>query len=284
MNNVLYAFLFAAVAAAAAGAQAQTQIISRKIGGIEVNLIAEGMRRGVPPRFVNAGDEVIKQYIPDGMVDAEVNMYAVKTREGVVVIDTGFGAGILEGLRKLGIDPASVTAVILTHTHGDHTGGLLKDGKAVFPNATLYLSAKELDFWNKGSGANFTKSYKVTAFEPSELGAPQTKQPATLPLTGITPFAAYGHTPGHTVYLIESDGQKLLIAGDLINVGAVQFPRPDIATAYDSDAGEAAASRKRVLEYAAKNAVPFTGMHLIFPAIGNVTQTGQGFSFTARQF
>jgi glyoxylase-like metal-dependent hydrolase (beta-lactamase superfamily II) len=281
MNNAVYCLLFGTMAVAAAGVSAQAQIVSRKVGGIEVNLIAEGIRRGNPPRFVNAGDDVIKQYIPDGTVDTEVNMYVVKTKEGTVVIDTGFGAGILEGLQKLGIAPESVKAVILTHTHGDHTGGLLKDGKAVFPNAALYLSAKELDFWNKGGGANFVKAYKVTTFEPSELGAAQPKPSSALPLTGITPFAAYGHTPGHTVYLVESEGQKLLIAGDLVNVGAVQFPRPDIATAYDSDAAAAAASRKRVLEYAAKNAVPFTGMHVVFPAIGSVAQTGAGFTFRA---
>jgi glyoxylase-like metal-dependent hydrolase (beta-lactamase superfamily II) len=84
------------------------------------------------------------------------------------------------------------------------------------------------------------------------------------------------------VYLLESGGQKLLIAGDLINVSAVQFPRPDIATAYDTDAAEAASSRKRVLEYAAKNGVQFTGMHLIFPAFGTVAQTGAGFLFAVK--
>jgi glyoxylase-like metal-dependent hydrolase (beta-lactamase superfamily II) len=265
------------VAGGVQNAAAQSvKIVSRKVGDIDVRLIAEGMRRGNPPRFVNADDALIKQYIPDGTIDSEVNMYAVTTKEGVVVIDTGYGAGILEGLQLLKLDPKNVTAVILTHTHGDHIGGLVKDGAPVFPNAALYLSAKELDFWNKNRAAEYTKAYKtVTTFEPAELGA----QGKAL-FTGITPFAAYGHTPGHTVYMIESGGQKLLVAGDLINVGAVQFPRPDIATVYDSDGAQAAASRKRVLEYAAKNAIPFTGMHLIFPAIGSVTQSGAGFAFT----
>jgi glyoxylase-like metal-dependent hydrolase (beta-lactamase superfamily II) len=265
------------MAVAAAEAGAQTRAVTRKVGDIEVTLIAEGMRRGSPPRFVNAGDSVIRQYIPDGTVDSEVNMYVVKTKEGTVVIDTGFGAGILEGLEKLAVAPESVAAVILTHTHMDHTGGLMKDGKAAFPNARLYLSVNELSFWNASRDTDITQFYRIRAFEPAELGDPKSKSL----FTGITAFAAYGHTPGHTVYMIESRGQKLLVSGDLVNVGAVQFPRPDIATAYDSDAAAAAASRKRVLEYAAKNAVPFTGMHLIFPAIGSVTQTGTGFAFTA---
>jgi glyoxylase-like metal-dependent hydrolase (beta-lactamase superfamily II) len=266
---------------AAGGAEAsaqQVEVAARKVGDIEVNLIAEGIRRGNPPRFVNADDAVIKQYIPDGTVDSEVNMFVLKVKEGFVVVDTGYGAGLPEGLKKLGVDPKDVIAVLLTHTHGDHVGGLLKDGKAAFANAALYISAKELDFWNKGRGSEYTKAYaKVITFEPAALGM-QGK-----PLfTGITPFAAYGHTPGHTVYLLESGGQKLLIAGDLINVSAVQFALPGIATAYDSDAAEAASSRKRVLEYAAKNGVQFTGMHLIFPAFGTVAQTGAGFSFVVK--
>jgi glyoxylase-like metal-dependent hydrolase (beta-lactamase superfamily II) len=256
----------------------QTQITTRKVGEIEVNLIAEGIRRGNPPRFVNADEAVIKQYIPDGTVDSEVNMFALKTKEGVVIIDAGYGAGLPEGLKNLGIEAKDVVAILLTHTHGDHVGGLLKDGKAAFTKAALYISAKELEFWNKGRGGEYTKAYgKVIAFEPAELGTRGT------PLfTGITPFAAYGHTPGHSVYLLESGGQKLLIAGDLINVGDVQFPRPDIATAYDSDAAQAAASRKRVLEYAAKSGIQFSGMHLVFPAFGTVSQSGAGFMFAKK--
>jgi glyoxylase-like metal-dependent hydrolase (beta-lactamase superfamily II) len=262
--------------AGTAEAQSAVKIVSRTVGSIEIHLIAEGIRRSSPPRFVNADDAVIKQYIPDGTVDSEVNMFAVRTKEGIIVIDAGYGAGILDGLQQLKIDPKNVTAVILTHTHGDHIGGLVQNGAATFPNAALYLSAKELDFWKKNRGEEYTKAYKtVTTFEPAELGAA-----GKALFTGITPFAAYGHTPGHTVYLIESDGQKLLIVGDLINVSAVQFPRPDIATVYDSDGAAAAASRKRVLDYAVKNALPLSGMHLIFPAIGSVSQNGAGFTFT----
>jgi glyoxylase-like metal-dependent hydrolase (beta-lactamase superfamily II) len=280
--HTVYGIFLSAMVAGASGAAAQTanqnsvQIVSRSVGNIEVHLIAEGMRRGSPPNFVNADDTVIKQYIPDGTVDAEVNMIVFKTKEGVIVIDTGFGAGIIAGLQQLAIDPKSVTAVLLTHTHGDHIGGLLQNGAAVFPNAAIYLSAKELDFWNKNRGSEYTKAYKtIKVFEPAALGS---KGKALF--TGVTPFAAYGHTPGHTVFIIESNGQKLLVAGDLINVPAVQIPRPDIATVYDSDAQAASASRKRVLEYAAKNAITFSGMHMVFPAIGSITQNESGFSFT----
>jgi len=259
---------------------ARTRIVTRSVGNIEVNLIAEtmGEGRGRPPRFVNAEDSVIRQYIPDGAVESEVNMFAVKTPEGTIVIDTGLGAGIQEGLQRLRVDPAEVAAVLLTHTHFDHTAGLLKDGQAAFPNARLYLSEKELDFWNANNGADFTAAYEVTTFAPEALESAA----AGVLFACVTPVAAYGHTPGHTAYMIESEGQKLLIAGDVINVQAVQFPRPDICAVFDGDADAASGTRKRILEYASENAVSFTGMHLLFPAIGSVTRDGQGFAFTAR--
>jgi glyoxylase-like metal-dependent hydrolase (beta-lactamase superfamily II) len=275
--NVMYSLVFGVLVAGGIqqAAPQSVQIVTRKVGSVEVSLIAEGIRKGSPPRFVNVDDAVIKQYIPGGTVDSEANMFVIKTKEGIIVIDSGFGAGILEGLRILGIAPENVTAVVLTHTHGDHIGGLLKNGTAVFPAATLYLSEKELAFWKTAKADDFIKAYKaVSVFEPAEIGTAGKHLFAE-----ITPYAAYGHTPGHTVYLIESEGQKLLIIGDLINVGEVQFPRPDSATAYDSDGAQAASSRKRVLDYAAQNGIVLSGMHLVFPATGTVSRSDSGFVF-----
>jgi glyoxylase-like metal-dependent hydrolase (beta-lactamase superfamily II) len=278
-TKMIAGILLGALAAGeSAGAQEQTvRIAEQKTGDITVRVITEGFQRGSPPRFVNADGALIKRLIPDGTVNAGVNTYVVETPQGVIVIDTGYGAGILEGLNVLGVKPGDVSAVLITHTHMDHIGGLVKNGAPVFPNAEVFLAARELDFWKKNRGDSILALLKkVTAFEPGELG-----KPGKPVVKGVTPYAAYGHTPGHTVYLVESGGKSLLIVGDLINVGEAQFPRPDIATAYDSDPSEASAARKRVLEYAAKNALPFSGMHLVSPSIGVVTQAGAGFAFEA---
>ncbi|MDR3343296.1 MAG: MBL fold metallo-hydrolase [Treponema sp.] len=253
-----------------------TKTVMHSVGLLEVYLITEGERQGSPPRFVNANPRLIETYIPNGTVNSATNMFVVKTADGIVIIDTGYGAGILEGLQTLQIDPENVAAVILTHTHIDHVRGLLKNGVAAFPNAVIYLSAREADFWKRTGGERYTTAYKtVRTFDPVEIGLP-----GTAIINGITPFASYGHTPGHTVYMIESHNEKLLVIGDLVNVAEIQFPRPDIATIYDTDGNAAASSRRRVFEFAAQNGIAVSGMHLISPAIGLLTQNGAGFSFT----
>jgi glyoxylase-like metal-dependent hydrolase (beta-lactamase superfamily II) len=115
----------------------------------------------------------------------------------------------------------------------------------------------------------------VETFAPSALGA------ASIPelLPGIKAIAAFGHTPGHTAYLIGNGGEQLLIWGDLMHVQGIQFALPDIAVTYDKDAAAAVASRRKILEYAARYRVPIGGMHLEYPAVGVVEQAGAGFRF-----
>ncbi|MCL1837641.1 MAG: MBL fold metallo-hydrolase, partial [Treponema sp.] len=87
-------------------------------------------------------------------------------------------------------------------------------------------------------------------------------------------------TPGHTVFLVENGGEKLIIAGDFLHIALVQFPRPDISASYDVDKAEAAISRWQIIDYAARNNIPIGGMHIVYPGIGTAEASGNGFSFT----
>jgi glyoxylase-like metal-dependent hydrolase (beta-lactamase superfamily II) len=205
-------------------------------------------------------------------------------------VDTGFGRALFDSMKTLGVEPAQVDAVLLTHMHGDHIGGLQRDGKARFPKATVYLARQEKDFWIKPgvpfslnappagtSAAAALAPYgsRVETFRPGELGAAIAEL-----LPGITAIAAFGHTPGHTAFMVESDGKKLLIWGDLMHAELIQFPVPDQSVSYDTDPIAAAAIRRRILAYAAQNKIPIAGMHLVYPAIGTVTAEGSGYRFT----
>jgi glyoxylase-like metal-dependent hydrolase (beta-lactamase superfamily II) len=118
-------------------------------------------------------------------------------------------------------------------------------------------------------------SNKMTIFEPGVLGINTTEL-----LSGITPIANYGHTPGHTVFLLESNGSKMIIGGDFLHIALVQFPNPDISASYDMDKQAAAASRRQILDYAARNKIPIGGMHVVYPGIGTVETEGNGYRFT----
>jgi len=260
-------------------------IFTVKLGQYEVFILVESERDGNTGILVGADEAVLKRYIPAEGFKHTANAVLIKTGKQNILIDTGTGAGgiIIDKVKKLGVQPENIDAVLITHLHGDHFGSLQKDGKAVFTKAKVYLSAVEHEYFtkshvNQGAAAALAPyGTKVTTFEPAELGK---KLKEILP--GISPIAAYGHTPGHTIYLIENGKDKLLIIGDLLHIALVQFPVPEISATYDMDQKAAANIRRQVLDYAAKNKIPVAGMHIVYPGTGGVSAEGTGFKFTPR--
>ncbi len=96
---------------------------------------------------------------------------------------------------------------------------------------------------------------------------------------GVTAMASHGHTPGHTHYVVESKGQKLVLIGDMIHVGAVQFDDPSVTIVFDTDSKAAAAQRKLVLDAAAKDGALIGAPHLQFPGLGHLRMAGKGYQW-----
>lgn len=260
---------------AASGFTAEEGIFSYKVGRFEVFTLVENQGQGRSSLLIGANARDIEQYVPGGTYQSETNTFLIRAGDALILVDTGFGGAVFDHLKRLGVDPAQVDAVLLTHMHGDHIGGLQKGGKPLFPRATVYLAQEEREFWaNSANAVAALAPYgdKVVTFRPGELGA---AVPELLP--GITPIAAFGHTPGHTLYLVQSGTEKLLIWGDLMHVQGIQFPLPGVSVTYDTDPAAAAAIRARVLEYAARNRIPIGGMHLVYPAVGTVIPQGDGY-------
>jgi glyoxylase-like metal-dependent hydrolase (beta-lactamase superfamily II) len=261
-------------------AQENKEVITFEIGDFLVSTLSEKMSNGNPGILVGASQDALKNYLPDGTFPMGVNAFLVRTPDKNVLIDAGLGQKLFDNLQTLKVTPEQIHVILLTHTHGDHIGGLLRDGKAAFPNADLYISQAEYDYWSKGENRqalNVLAAYKdkLKLFVPEELGS---KKNNLFP--GFQGIAAYGHTLGHTAYLIESEESKLLIWGDIAHVMAIQIPLPEVSVTYDSDAKQAIESRKKLLDYVAKNKIPVGGMHILFPAIGNITATQKGYEFT----
>ncbi|CAN5951227.1 unnamed protein product [Sphagnum jensenii] len=85
--------------------------------------------------------------------------------------------------------------------------------------------------------------------------------------SGLRSEPAYGHTPGHTFYVLEDGGQKIVFVGDLIHIPSAQFDDPDVAMKFDFDAAQAIEVRKHLLADAAKNGYEIAGAHLPFPGL-----------------
>jgi glyoxylase-like metal-dependent hydrolase (beta-lactamase superfamily II) len=259
---------------------AEPAIYSIKIVEFDVRMLVETRGPGRANILLDLSAAQLETYIPGGSFGSETNTFLVRGKGRTVVVDTGFGGAIFSSMKELGVKPEDVDTVLLTHMHGDHIGGMAKDGKALFPKAKVLLAGKERAYWvdqqgNAGAKAALAPySGRVETFEPPALSAGGIEI-----LPGIRAAAAYGHTPGHTAFLVRDGGKELVIWGDLMHVQDVQFPLPSVSVTYDTDPKTAAASREEYLSYAARNKVLIGGMHLRYPAVGSVVSEKAGYRF-----
>ena len=226
-------------------------------------------------------------------LETSVNAYLINTGTKIVLVDTGasglFGptlGRVLANLKAAGYSPEQVDEVVITHMHGDHIGGTGADGKANFPNATLRLDKRDADFWlspeqmakggdgAKGIAANVKAYADAGRFKPFEGSAAGVEI-----VPGVKAYPAYGHTPGHSNYVAESKGQKMMFWGDLMHVAAVQFPEPAVTMSFDSDPKAAAPAREKAYAAAAKDGYYVAVTHVSFPGIGKLRADGKGYDW-----
>lgn len=223
-----------------------------------------------------------------------VNAFLINTGRKLILVDVGGGAffgpslGKLQSnLRAAGYTPEQVDDVLLTHMHRDHIGGLVLNGALAFPNAIVHADKRETDFWL--SKENLDKAPEAT--KPRFQGAvamlkpyidagryqPFTTNSEIVP--GIHTMESYGHSAGHTTYVVESDGQALWLVGDLIGVSAVQLQHPRVSIGFDGDADVAADSREQLLGTAAKQGFLIGAAHLPFPGLGHIRAAGTSWNW-----
>lgn len=223
-------------------------------------------------------------------LETSVNAYLVNTGGKVVLVDTGtaglFGptAGrVLANLKASGYAPEQVDEIVITHMHGDHIGGA---SSSVFPNATLRIDKRDSDFWlapeqvAKGGDGGKAIAALVKGFADAGRFKPFEGSPAGVEIApGVKAFPAYGHTPGHSNFVAESKGQKMMFWGDLMHVAAVQFPDPSVTIQFDSDPKAARPAREAAYAAAAKDGYYVAVTHVSFPGIGRLRVDGKGYDW-----
>lgn len=227
------------------------------------------------------------------------NAFLINTGTRLVLIDTGSGAlfgptlgKLVDNLKASGYQPEQVDDILITHFHPDHVGGLVADGKPVFPNAVVRADKRDSDYWldpAKMAAAtedftSFFKGAQVSLTPYIQAGKFQSFDHSTEVVPGITSYATYGHTAGHTSYIVASKGKTLVVLGDLIHVGAVQFDAPNVTIAFDSNGKQAYAARTDMFAKVAREDNLVAAAHLQFPGLGYIQADGKRWKWTPANY
>jgi len=218
------------------------------------------------------------------------NAYLVNTGKRLILVDTGAGdlfgptlGKLMGNLKASGYQPGQVDDIFLTHMHPDHVGGLTLNHVIQFPNAVVHADRLEAAYWlsqkNLDGAPDASKGFfqgAMASVDPYvQAGKFRPFDGSVELVPGVRSYPSFGHTVGHTSYMIESKGQKLLLMGDLIHVPAVQLDHPNVTISFDTDPGEAAASRLKVFNQAARERTLVAGAHLPFPGLGHLRAAGR---------
>jgi glyoxylase-like metal-dependent hydrolase (beta-lactamase superfamily II) len=272
-----------------------------RLGNFEVTALSDGtLELPVDKIFTKVSPGRIHSLLSRSYLSNDVritvNAFLVNTGTRLVLIDTGTGTSqmfgsnlgnLLSNLKGAGYSPDQVDEIYVTHMHTDHIGGLMRDGQPSFANATVradvreaghYLSQSQMD----AAPADEKEDYEsaMAIFKPY-VAAKKFKffYGATQLIPGVRAMPAPGHTPGHTVYVIESQGDKMVVWGDLMHVAALQFPQPSATIQTDWSTKQSAQQRRLIFADAAKNGYFVAAAHVAFPGIGKLRAEGSGYTW-----
>lgn len=267
-----------------------------KLGGFEVTTLADAdafIDGSWPLIGSNADQERVDQLMRDNLLPT--NKYRpgftpmlVNTGKELILFDTGNGergfvpwpqgGWLVAQLEPAGFTPDQIDVVVLSHGHPDHIGGVMEDGKPLFPNARYVTGAIDYDFWagDKPAGdltpfAALYRDYVVPLADKTMF-----LKPGDEVVPGIRAMAAYGHTPGHLAFDIESGGKHLVFWGDCAHHHVASLARPDWHCVFDVDQEQGAKTRAHMFDKVATDRVAVSAFHMPFPSIGYVEPRKDG--------
>ncbi|MGH0214472.1 MBL fold metallo-hydrolase [Sinorhizobium meliloti] len=218
----------------------------------------------------------------------------VNTGKELVLFDTGNGENgfvprpnggwLANLLGPAGFAPEQIDVVVLTHGHADHIGGLIEGGRPLFPNARYAIGDVEFNFWSSEDrlaaprSDNEYVSAKLFARNVVPL-AERTSfiKPGGDVVPGIRAVEAYGHTPGHLAFHIESEGKQLLVWGDCAHHEVASLAYPEWHAFFDMDKAKGAETRQHIYDMVATDRLPVAGYHTSFPSLGFVERKDRGY-------
>jgi glyoxylase-like metal-dependent hydrolase (beta-lactamase superfamily II) len=259
-----------------------------QIGELEVTVIRDGVRPLDPAILAaNAPEGALAELLKENNVTAPFNntfnVQLIKSGERMVLLDTGLGAAagaLLPTLEVLGIQRDAITDVVFSHQHGDHIGAGLVDGKLTFTKAMYHYPQAEADAVEKAAESTGITNNRNLLKAAGDAGQLTLFKAEAEVVPGIMAMAAYGHTPGHTAFMLSSAGQSMLCTIDSALNNVVTMAHPEWHIQFDAEKEAAVATRKRLFGEAASKGMRVLAYHFPFPGTGFVVAQGEGFRFT----
>jgi glyoxylase-like metal-dependent hydrolase (beta-lactamase superfamily II) len=268
-------------------------------GAAEVTVVSDGPLSLGDPKgtFTGVPDDELRKMLTDNFLSPtnvvlEQNSPIVNIGDKLVLFDTGLGTakgfGPTTGrqqksMAEAGIKPGDIDAVVISHGHPDHIGGIVDDsGKPLFPNAQVYIAQSDLEFWTDekkmdGPLKDFIALARKNLLPVRDRIVFYKDGQEFLP--GIQALAAPGHTVGHTMFMITSEGKSFAYLADLTHHPILLLEKPRMEFSYDTDPKQAADSRVRMLDMLAANKIAVLPYHYPWPGLGHVVKTGEGFHY-----
>jgi glyoxylase-like metal-dependent hydrolase (beta-lactamase superfamily II) len=269
------------------------------LGSAEVTVVSDGPLPLGPPKgtFIGVPDDEVRKMLSDNFLSPdnvvlEQNSPIVNTGDKLILFDTGMGTSKAFGpttgrqqksMAEAGIKPGDIDAVVFSHAHIDHIGGVVgADDKPLFPNAQYYIAQSDFDYWtDEGKLGSPLKDFVVHARKnllPIRDRLVYFKDGQEF-LPGVQAMAAPGHTVGHHMFMVTSDGKSFAFLGDLTHHAVLLLEKPLMEFSYDTDPKQAAQSRVKMLTMLAANKTPVMSYHFAWPGYGHVAKNGEGFHY-----
>lgn len=280
---------------------------SYRVGTIEVIPFSDGLRTApvmagmvtnAKPEEVNARLEAL------GMPKDQFTHYFIpvvlRIAGKTVLVDAGMGLAaaaqpgatngfLIENLRSSGITPDDIDLVVISHFHADHVNGLLApDGSPAFPRAPISVPEGEWAFWmtddEEMARAPAGRMQELFRNNRRVFSAVQdrisTHRDGEEIVPGMTAKLTPGHSIAHTSYLLESDGDRLLLIQDAFNHPYLSVSNPGWHLMFDQLPYMAEQTRRALLEWLASEKVPVQAYHFPFPGHARIERDGDGFRWS----
>ena len=231
--------------------------------------------------------EMKKSHLPDNNIDMALNVMLIKTQDKTILIDAGLGnhfgdnqGWLLNNIENAGFSRDSISDIFITHAHRDHIGGLVsKEGTIVYPNAKYHIAKEEYDFWMADSpdfsNSRLTTSQKNATIDFTKKILNSIKDNVVVFNPGDTLFSviqtelAAGHTPGHTIFTISSEGKSVKNIVDTFHAPLL-ISNPEWGIEFDIDFEQGIGTRRQILEDCYTNKQLVMSSHLPWPGLGYI--------------